>query len=46
MNRTRTLIYKYRVEVCHWTPERAEAEANAFGWGSSFKALKEYARGK
>lgn len=46
MNRTRTLLYKYRVEVCGWTPERAEAEALAFGWGSSFKALKDYARGR
>jgi hypothetical protein len=44
-NRTGALIKKYRMEVCHWSPERADAEFLAFGGGSSFHALKAYARG-
>jgi hypothetical protein len=40
MNRTRTVVAIWRMRHQSWTRQRAVNEANEFGWGSSFHALK------
>ena len=46
MNRTRTFVALWRMRHDGWSWQRAVAEANEFGWGSSFEALKEAVRGQ
>lgn len=42
VNRTGTLIILYRIKVDGWIKPGAIAEADSFGWDSSFHALKDF----